>query len=48
MYLVFAVLAGIVGGALSIGMRMKLQQPGCRSFPIRTPTTCSPRRMASS
>ena len=28
MYLVFALLAGIIGGALSIGMRMELQQPG--------------------
>jgi cytochrome c oxidase subunit 1 len=33
MYLVFAVLAGIVGGALSIGMRMELQQPGLQIFP---------------
>jgi cytochrome c oxidase subunit 1 len=27
MYLVFALVAGIIGGALSIGMRMELQQP---------------------
>jgi hypothetical protein len=32
MYLVFALLAGIVGGALSIGMRMELQQPGLQVF----------------
>lgn len=28
MYLVFALVAGIIGGALSIGIRMELQQPG--------------------
>jgi cytochrome c oxidase subunit 1 len=32
MYLVFALMAGIVGGALSIGMRMELQQPGLQIF----------------
>jgi cytochrome c oxidase subunit I len=32
MYLVFALAAGIVGGALSIGMRMELQQPGLQVF----------------
>ena len=33
MYLVFALLAGITGGMLSIGMRMELQQPGLQIFP---------------
>jgi len=33
MYLVFALGAGIIGGALSIGMRMELQQPGLQIFP---------------
>src|SRR5215472_2920321 len=33
MYLAFALLAGIIGGALSIGMRMELQQPGLQIFP---------------
>src|SRR5213594_4414939 len=33
MYLVFALAAGIIGGALSIGMRMELQQPGLQIFP---------------
>jgi cytochrome c oxidase subunit I len=33
MYLVFALLAGVIGGALSIGMRMELQQPGLQIFP---------------
>src|SRR5262245_10267200 len=33
MYLVFAIVAGVVGGALSIGMRMELQQPGLQIFP---------------
>jgi len=32
MYLVFAMMAGIVGGVLSIGMRMELQQPGMQIF----------------
>ncbi|MFG1302295.1 cytochrome c oxidase subunit I [Xanthobacter sp. V3C-3] len=32
MYLVFAIVAGIVGGALSIGIRMELQQPGMQIF----------------
>ncbi len=33
MYLVFALVAGIIGGMLSIGMRMELQQPGLQIFP---------------
>jgi cytochrome c oxidase subunit I len=33
MYLAFALMAGIIGGALSIGMRMELQQPGLQIFP---------------
>ncbi|MBX6425360.1 MAG: cytochrome c oxidase subunit I [Variibacter sp.] len=32
MYLVFAILAGLVGAALSIGMRMELQEPGMQIF----------------
>jgi len=32
MYLVFAIIAGIIGGALSIGMRMELQAPGMQIF----------------
>jgi cytochrome c oxidase subunit I len=28
MYLVFALAAGLIGGALSVGMRMELQLPG--------------------
>ena len=28
MYLVFAIIAGIIGGALSVAMRMELQSPG--------------------
>src|SRR5205807_9930899 len=32
MYLVFALAAGIIGGALSIGMRMELQQPELQIF----------------
>jgi cytochrome c oxidase subunit 1 len=32
MYLLFAIVAGIVGGALSIGIRMELQEPGMQIF----------------
>ena len=32
MYLVFAIIAGVIGGALSIGMRLELQQPGMQIF----------------
>jgi cytochrome c oxidase subunit I len=32
MYLVFAMVAGVVGGVLSIGMRIELQQPGMQIF----------------
>ena len=32
MYLIFAVLAGLVGGFLSIGMRLELQEPGMQIF----------------
>ena len=32
LYLMFAIFAGIVGGALSVGMRMELQDPGMQIF----------------
>ena len=32
MYLVFAILAGVVGGLLSLGMRLELQHPGIQYF----------------
>ena len=32
MYLVFAIIAGLIGGALSVGMRMELQEPGMQIF----------------
>ena len=32
MYLVFALVGGVVGGLLSIGMRLELQQPGMQIF----------------
>jgi cytochrome c oxidase subunit I len=32
MYLIFAIIAGIIGGALSIGIRMELQEPGMQIF----------------
>src|ERR1041385_9230684 len=33
MYLVFALMAGVIGGMLSIGMRLELQNPGMQIFP---------------
>jgi len=32
MYLVFAIVSGLIGGALSIAMRMELQEPGMQIF----------------
>jgi len=32
MYLIFAITAGVVGGALSVAMRLELQQPGMQIF----------------
>ncbi len=32
MYLVFAMMAGVIGGALSVGMRLELQEPGLQYF----------------
>ena len=32
MYLYFAIFAGIIGGALSVGIRMELQEPGMQIF----------------
>ncbi|MFV2091735.1 MAG: cytochrome c oxidase subunit I [Hyphomicrobiales bacterium] len=32
MYLIFAIIAGVVGGLLSIGMRLELQEPGMQIF----------------
>jgi len=32
MYLVFAIVAGLIGGALSVAMRMELQEPGMQIF----------------
>jgi hypothetical protein len=32
LYLIFAIMAGIIGGALSIFMRMELQEPGIQIF----------------
>src|SRR5438105_7550777 len=32
MYLVFAMMGGLIGGALSIGMRLELMQPGLQFF----------------
>ena len=32
MYLVFAIIAGVIGGLLSLGMRLELQHPGIQYF----------------
>ena len=32
MYLVFAIIAGIIGGLLSVAMRMELHEPGIQIF----------------
>ncbi len=32
MYLIFAIMAGIIGGAMSVGMRLELQEPGMQYF----------------
>ena len=32
LYLVFAMMAGVIGGALSVGMRLELQEPGLQYF----------------
>jgi cytochrome c oxidase subunit 1 len=34
LYIVFAIFAGFIGGALTIFMRMELQEPGLQIFPI--------------
>ncbi|MGI9524508.1 MAG: cytochrome c oxidase subunit I [Hyphomicrobiaceae bacterium] len=32
LYLIFAMIAGVIGGALSVGMRLELQEPGLQYF----------------
>lgn len=32
LYLIFAIFSGIIGGALSVGMRLELQEPGLQYF----------------
>ena len=32
LYLIFAIVAGLIGGALSVAMRMELQEPGIQIF----------------
>ena len=34
LYIIFALCAGVIGGALSIAMRMELQEPGLQIFPF--------------
>ena len=46
MYLTFALVAGIIGGLLSIAMRIELQNPGLQFFRRRMNTMCSPPRTA--
>ena len=47
MYLVFALMAGVIGGLLSIAIRMELHEPRHPVLPRRrTNTTCSSPRTA--
>jgi cytochrome c oxidase subunit 1 len=46
MYLIFAICAGILGGALSIGIGWSCRAPACRYSPTRTSTTPSSPRTA--
>ena len=47
MYLVFAIIGGLIGGVLSIGMRSSCSSPGMQIFhDSRTCSTCSPPRTA--
>jgi cytochrome c oxidase subunit 1 len=46
MYLVFALVAGVIGAAMSIAIRMELQNPGVTIFPTPHDTTCSSPRTA--
>ncbi|MEH0071600.1 hypothetical protein V6L77_16850 [Pannonibacter sp. Pt2-lr] len=46
LYLIFAIIAGIIGGALSVGIRMELQEPGMQISPTRICSTSSRRRTA--
>ena len=49
MYLIFAIVAGVIGGALSVVMRMELQEPGLQYLRrTATPSTCSSPATASS
>ena len=48
MYLLFAIMGGLVGGFLSVMMRMELQEPGLQYFANGTCSTCSSRGTASS
>ena len=47
MYLIFALVAGIIGGLLSIAIRRSCRIPGLQIFhEHRTNTMCSPPRTA--
>jgi len=41
MYLAFALFGGLVGGLLSMGIRLELMHPGLQYFHEPTNTTCS-------
>ncbi len=44
MYLVFAMVAGVIGGFMSIAIRMELQFPACRCSTTVISSMCSPPR----
>ena len=46
MYLIFAIIAGIIGGFLSVAMRIELMEPGMQIFANpHTYNACSRPRM---
>ena len=42
LYLIFAIIAGVIGGALSVGMRLELRSRACRSSATPSSSTSSP------
>ena len=46
MYLVFAMCAGVIGGFMSVAIRMELSSRACRCSTTATSSTSSPPRTA--
>ena len=47
MYLIFAIVAGLIGGAMSVIMRMELQEPGAQLL-VGPESSASGRRIRGS